>query len=89
MEIGAATASVEFVATGTAYRKRGVASALIKHILSLPEYTTYILEVADTNTGACALYKKLGFRERCRKELRVGKKYAGLNYFVYMQYEKA
>ena len=88
VELDEKTASVEFVATRTEYRKKGVASAIIKHLLTLPEYKNYILEVADTNTNAFELYKKLGFKEICRKELKFGKKYAGLNYFVYMKHSK-
>ncbi|MDR2516710.1 MAG: GNAT family N-acetyltransferase [Spirochaetaceae bacterium] len=88
MELDERTASVEFVATRTEYRKRGVASTIIKHLLTLPEYKNYVLEVADTNAGAFKLYQKLGFRETCRKELKFGKKYAGINAFVYMEYAK-
>ena len=85
LKLGEKTASIEFVAARTAYRKRGAASSVIKYLLTLPEYDTYVLEVADTNTDALALYRKLGFREICRKPLRFGKKYSGVNYFVYMQ----
>ena len=88
VELDDKTASVEFVATKTEYRKQGVASSIIKHLLTLPEYKNYVLEVADTNTSAFELYKKLGFKEVCRKELKFGKKYAGLNYLVYMTYSK-
>ena len=73
----------------TEHRKKGAASALIQHIYTQPEYKNYILEVADTNTNAVALYKKLGFKEVYRKALHTGKKYAGLNALVYMYYTKA
>jgi ribosomal protein S18 acetylase RimI-like enzyme len=88
METDEKTASVEFVATRSQYRKKGVASAIIHYLFTLPQYKDYILEVADTNTNAFELYKKLGFKEIYRKELKVGKKYAGLNAFVYMKYSK-
>jgi ribosomal protein S18 acetylase RimI-like enzyme len=88
VEVDGNTASVEFVATRTGHRKKGVASSIIKHLLTLLEYKDYVLEVADTNTNAFELYKKLGFREVYRKELKFGKKCAGLNYFVYMKYSK-
>lgn len=88
MTLGEKTASVEFVATGIKYRKQGVAAAIMKHLFALPEYKQYVLEVADTNTNAFELYKKLGYREVCRKELKFGKKYAGVNFFVYMKYSE-
>jgi ribosomal protein S18 acetylase RimI-like enzyme len=85
--VDAKTASVEFVATRAAYRKKGVASAIMNHLFTLPEYDRYILEVADTNTSALALYEKLGYREVYRKKQPFGK-YIGLNYLVYMIYSK-
>jgi ribosomal protein S18 acetylase RimI-like enzyme len=88
MELDEKTASIEFVATGEKYRKRGVATAIITHLLALSEYGSYVLEAADTNTNALELYKKLGFKEVYRKELKFGKKYSGVNYFVYMKYSK-
>ena len=81
--VEAKTASVEFVATRAAYRKRGVASAILQHLFTLPEYDRYILEVADTNTGALALYEKLGYREVYRKKQPFGK-HVGVNYLIYM-----
>ena len=80
-------ASVEFVATRGAYRKRGIASAIMRHLFTLPEYDRYILEAADTNTNALALYEKLGYREVYRKKQPFGK-YIGLNYLIYMIYSK-
>lgn len=76
------TASIEFVATATEFRGRGVATALISHLLTLPEYHTYVLEeVADTNAPAIALYQKLGFREFTRKKVRhFGR--TGINYYA-------
>ena len=88
IEIDDKTASVEFVATSSKYVKRGVASTIMNHLFSLPAYKHYILEVADTNTNAVALYKKLGYKEVCRKEMKLGKKYSGINYLVYMKYSK-
>ena len=88
MKMDEKTASIEFVATNTKYRKRGVASGIMNYLFSLSEYDEYVLEVADTNTNAFELYKKLGYKEICRKELRFGRKYSGINYLVYMKYSK-
>jgi ribosomal protein S18 acetylase RimI-like enzyme len=85
--VDAKTASVEFVATSAVYRKRGVASAIMNYLFTLPEYDRYILEVADTNTNALALYEKMGYREAYRKKQPFGK-YIGLNYLIYMTYCK-
>lgn len=58
------TASIEFVGTASRFRGRGVATALIEHFLDLPQYSEYLLEsVADVNTAALSLYRKLGFVE--------------------------
>jgi ribosomal protein S18 acetylase RimI-like enzyme len=87
IEIDSKTGSVEFVATKAEYRKMGVASAIINHIFTFPEYNSYILEVADTNATALRLYEKLGFKEVYRKRLRFGKQ-IGINYLLYMKRTK-
>jgi ribosomal protein S18 acetylase RimI-like enzyme len=87
--LDAQTASLEFVAVAEKYRKQGVATALLRHLVTVPEYDSYMLEVADTNTAACALYAKIGFRELFRKPLRLGKKYAGIDALIYMRYGRA
>ena len=79
------TAVIEYVVTDTKYKGRGVASALIKHIFALPEYKHFLIEVADTNPGAFALYKKLGFIETHRKKYMPG---SGINYWIHLKYSK-
>lgn len=75
-------ASVEFVATAAEYRGRGVATAVLNHLLALPQYHEYVLEdVADTNAPAIAVYEKLGFREFRRKKVRHTRR-TGINYYV-------
>jgi ribosomal protein S18 acetylase RimI-like enzyme len=87
MRTGNRIASVEFFATDSRYRGKGAASAIIKHFLEKPEYDEYILEVADTNTNAVNLYKRLGFVEFTRiKEKHT--KVSGINYLIYMSYKK-
>lgn len=84
---GEKTASVEFVATASKYRGKGAASAIMKHLFSLPQYEEYVLEVADTNTNAVRLYEKLGYKEFRRIRQRFGR-ISGVNYLVYMKYDK-
>ncbi|MDR2718306.1 MAG: GNAT family N-acetyltransferase, partial [Treponema sp.] len=56
------TAIIEYVATSEKHLRKGVASALVKYLFTLPEYESYVVEVDVTNTKAVDLYKKLGFR---------------------------
>ena len=79
------TARIENVATNSKYKRKGIASAIIKHIFSLSEYKHYFLEVADTNMNALKLYEKLGFKEVYRKKVMPG---SGINYLIYMKYSK-
>ena len=82
------TGLIEFVATGRKYRRKGVASSLIQHILSDTPYRSYVLEVVDTNTPAISLYPRLGFKEFFRIPQKHSK-LSGVNYRVYMKYEKS
>ncbi|MDA0566176.1 GNAT family N-acetyltransferase [Streptomonospora sp. S1-112] len=76
------TASIEFVATAPAYQGRGVATAILRHLLELPGYTEFVLEdVADTNTAALALYAKLGFTEYRRRKVS-HTRWSGINAYV-------
>lgn len=60
--------SIEFVATAREHRGKGVASAVLRHILDLPQYREYVIDdVADTNAAALRLYEKAGFREYRRR----------------------
>jgi ribosomal protein S18 acetylase RimI-like enzyme len=56
------TALIEYVATSEKHLRKGVASALVKYLLTLPEYEFYVVEVDGTNAKAVSLYYKLGFR---------------------------
>lgn len=85
--IGEKTASVEFVATASNYRGKGVATAIMNYLFSLPQYEEYVLEAADTNTNAIKLYEKLGYREFKRLKQKFSK-YIGINYRLYMKYTK-
>lgn len=82
------TGSIEFVATGTSHRGKGVASGIIRHILANEPYANFILEVADTNRAAVSVYEKLGFQEFLRIAHKHSKQ-SGINHLVYMRREKA
>lgn len=84
------TGSIEFVGTAPAFRGQGVASQIIQHILKNTTYNNYVIdEVADTNTPALNLYKKLGFEEYKREAVpeKAAKK-IGINNFVSLKYVK-
>ncbi len=82
------TGSIEVVATGKEYRGKGVASSIIRHIISATPYRSYVLEVADTNTPAVSLYNQLGFKEFLRVPHKHSK-HSGINFMVYMKYDKS
>jgi ribosomal protein S18 acetylase RimI-like enzyme len=88
IEVGDRIASVEFVATASKYRGKGVATALMNHLFALPQYEEYVLEVANTNTNAVRLYEKLGYTEFKRIKQKHSK-ISGVNYLVYMKYLKS
>lgn len=88
IEVGERIASVEFVATASKFRGKGVATAIMEHLFSFSLYNEYILEVADTNTGAVNLYQKLGYKEFLRIPQKHSK-ISGINYLVYMKYRKS
>jgi ribosomal protein S18 acetylase RimI-like enzyme len=83
VEIDDKTGSIEFVATNKKFRRRGIATEIMKYIFSLKLYEKYILEVADTNEQALNLYKKSGYKEVHRIKQKYAKK-TGINYLVYM-----
>lgn len=50
-------AEIGFVTTHPTYQGRGVATALMQHLLALPGYEEYVLrDIKDTNTPALKLY---------------------------------
>ncbi|MEV0109756.1 GNAT family N-acetyltransferase [Nocardia sp. NPDC050799] len=82
---GDATASLEFVGTSSHHQGRGVATALLTHLLALPRYREYLLEdIADTNTTALALYERLGFVEYKRRKVHHTKR-TGINHYISMK----
>jgi ribosomal protein S18 acetylase RimI-like enzyme len=83
-EMSEDAASIEYVATAVAHRGKGVAFALLNHVMELLAYKEYILEVIDTNPTAIRLYEKLGFAEFTRQPSPMPKK-TGFNFYIYMK----
>ncbi|WP_459966257.1 GNAT family N-acetyltransferase [Paenibacillus sp. JCM 10914] len=83
--------SIEFVGTASSSRGKGVASKIIRHILENTDYKVYLIgEVADTNTPAMKLYRKLGFVEYQHRPIpKAQAKKIGINSMVSLKYEKA
>jgi len=55
------------IAVADAYRRRGIASALLERVFEVTEADSrrgYTLEVRVSNAGAIALYERLGFEPR-------------------------
>jgi ribosomal protein S18 acetylase RimI-like enzyme len=83
------TGIIEFLATNVKYRKRGVATSLMKHIFTLYKFKHHVLEVEGHNINAIELYKKFGFKEQHRWKLPfIGRKFNGVEYVVYMEHIK-
>ncbi|MCD2440959.1 GNAT family N-acetyltransferase [Agromyces sp. SYSU K20354] len=81
----AGLAEIGFVATEPAYQGRGVATALLRRLLALPEYREYVLEdIKDTNEPALGLYAKLGFTVYKRRTVRFARR-AGFTELVSMK----
>jgi len=78
------TGYIEFVATAPQYRHQGYGHALLSYLITENPYKAYILEVADTNINAVALYEKLGFKEMRRVK---APRKSGVDFFIYMRRE--
>lgn len=78
---------IEFVATSSNHQRCGVASKIIQYIFENDSHTSFVLEVADTNSKAVALYKKLGFEEITRIKMKNSKQ-SGVDNLLYMEYAK-
>ncbi|WP_040213195.1 GNAT family N-acetyltransferase [Clostridium polynesiense] len=87
LELNDNCGAIEFVAIAKDYRGKGIGKTIINHIFALEEFNEYVLEVADSNLPALALYSKLGFKEIKRIPTEHGDK-SGVNYYIYMKYNK-
>lgn len=76
-------AEIGFVTTSPEHQGRGVATALMEHLLQLP-YDTFVLrDIKDTNAPALGLYRKLGFTESSTRPVRFAGR-AGFSGYVSM-----
>jgi ribosomal protein S18 acetylase RimI-like enzyme len=81
-------AEIGFVTTTPAYQGRGVATALMQHIVGLPGYDEFILrEIKDTNVPALGLYRKLGFTEYRRRPVRFARR-TGFSEYVSLRLKR-
>ncbi|MCL2198942.1 MAG: GNAT family N-acetyltransferase [Defluviitaleaceae bacterium] len=85
-EMGKNTGSIEFVATSSTHRGKGIAEGLLSHIMEIEPFDEYVLEVVDNNAPAIRLYEKLGFKEF--KRTPSPSKNAGFDFFIYMRKEE-
>lgn len=76
-------AEIGFVTTAPQYQGRGVATALMKHLLELPFDEFVLRDIKDTNLAALSLYRKLGFSESQSRPVRFAKR-AGFSRYVSM-----
>lgn len=53
--------SLYFIGVAPAYRRRGVAQLLIKHVMAFAKSRRMALNCAKDNEGALAFYQQLGF----------------------------
>ena len=54
---------IEFLATASHFRGKGVATQLIRHICNSLHYETCVLDVFSKNPNAIRLYEQLGFKQ--------------------------
>lgn len=78
-------AEIGFVATDPDRRGRGLATALLQHLMAVPGVDELVLrDIKDTNAAALGLYRKLGFTESSRRPVRSAKR-AGFSAYVSMR----
>ncbi|MCI9293524.1 MAG: GNAT family N-acetyltransferase [Erysipelotrichaceae bacterium] len=81
------TGYIEFVSVKKEYKRKGIATTLIKESLKLSDFNDYVLDVTDINTSAINCYNNLGFKEFKRMKEKHGKQ-KGFNEKIYMRYKK-
>lgn len=80
-------AFIEFVAVKQEFQGRGIATDLLKRVISESPYKCYILDVVDTNHAAISCYNKLNFSEIKREKVKFGKQ-KGFQEKIFMEYRK-
>ena len=59
---------IDILVTGSEARRKGVATALLKHVFEMKEYTVWSVEAFSDNKGAINLYERNGFRADTSKK---------------------
>ncbi|MBD2867347.1 GNAT family N-acetyltransferase [Paenibacillus arenilitoris] len=85
LELGEDECYLEAVATDPAYRGKGIATALLNHLLEHLPYRVFTLEVVDTNVKAIRLYEKQGFSVFKSRKQRWFRRRLGFNERLYMR----
>ncbi len=80
------TGYLECLAVDKKYRRKGIASELLKQSMIFAGYPEYVLDVTDVNITAFYCYKKLGFKEFKRIPEKHGKQ-KGFYEKIYMEYK--
>lgn len=78
---------IEFVAVKESFQGGGIASAMLKEVISETGYERYLLDVTDRNFAAVNCYRKLGFSEVRREKVRF-RKQKGFREKIFMEYRK-
>lgn len=77
-------AEIGFVTTTPRYQGRGLATALLRHLIELPGYRAFVLEdIKDTNEAAFRVYGKLGFTAYKRRPARFSR-FVGFTEYICM-----
>ena len=77
--------SIEYVAADPAFQGQGITGRLIEYVIGKRGYSSYVLEVASTNTRAVRLYERLGFKGFLSKP---ASKRSGVGEYRYMRLDK-
>lgn len=85
LEYPITTGYIEFVAVRKRYRKRGIATTMLKESMLLTNYQDFVLDVTDINNNAIKCYTNIGFEEFKRIPEKHGTQ-KGFNEKIYMRY---
>ena len=78
---------ISFVSVLERHQRKGIAEKMINDVIKITPYSSYVLEVADSNDKAIKLYEKTGFTHYSKYPVKNSKQ-AGFDYYLYMVYNK-
>lgn len=81
------TAYLDIIGVRKSFQHQGIASCLIQYVFDTYTYASYIISVTDINEHALACYKKNGFQEVYREQIKYAKQ-RGFQAYIYLKYEK-